>query len=99
MQSDAKAIAEGLTEAQRAVVLEMGDGELVHTAPDIAFFAKVTIPEVRATMKWLRAEGMAEHGVLYNEEEQRQAGSGTWLNSRGLKLKAAVKAQLERTEP
>lgn len=86
------AIAGKLTKAQRAVMLEMSNGEYVERASFLAADAGVPLNETREILRKFRQDRLATHGTLWNEDEAAPAGSGTWLTPLGL----AVRDYLEK---
>jgi hypothetical protein len=92
--TDIERIAAGLSDAQRAVLLRMSDGEFVYPVARTADEAGVPLAEARKVIRQFRADGLARYGVLYNEDEYTVCGSGTWLSGLGL----AVRAHLQERQ-
>ena len=91
-------IAKGLSEAERKVIMEMGDGEHVFPASVTARDAGVPVAETRKIMRYFRDQGLARYGPLWSEDECRPAGSGTWLTRAGLALRSYLMSNSEGKE-
>lgn len=87
---DIERIVAGLTEAERLLIPHMSDGEFVYPVSFTAADAGVPDKEARKAFRHLREIGLAQYGVLYNEDEYCPAGSGTWLTPLGLQVRAAL---------
>jgi hypothetical protein len=87
---EADAVAAGLTKAQRLLLPHMSDGGMVYPLPMIADGVVATIREARAAVAGLRALGLAQHGPLYDEDDGRLKGSGTWLTPLGQQVAARL---------
>lgn len=90
---DPEQIAAGLPDAKKAVILALSDGEYVFPIAVIASDAQVPIAETLKIMAQLRDEGLAKYGALWDADEHRPAGSGTWLTPLGLAVRNIVKDQ------
>jgi hypothetical protein len=85
---DPAAIAAGLGEPERRLIAEMSDGEMVYPIANTAADASVPLADARKIFRHFREAGLAEYGALWNEDEYRPAGSGTWLTPLGLAVRA-----------
>jgi len=80
-----------LTADDIVVLRELTDGEWVYPACDVARDTGLTITKVRASMARLREAGLATQGPLFNHDENRVAGRGTWANRVGLRMQDALR--------
>lgn len=87
---EAERVLAGLSEAERLLIPHMSDGEFVYPIAYTAADAGVPVKEARVAFRQLRAAGLAQHGVLYNEDEWQPCGSGTWLTPLGLAVRALL---------
>jgi hypothetical protein len=90
--ADVAGVAASLTDAQRAIIPHMSDGELVYPLTQLVEELPDNIRLYREAVAGLRLMQLAAHGTLMNDEGQMR-GSGTWLTPLGLLVKAHLSEQ------
>lgn len=85
-------IAGGLTKAQRAILPRMSNGELVYPLQRLVEGLSENIRLYREAVTGLRSIGLAQHGVLFDEDTGAPHGSGTWLTPLGLAVRSHLEA-------
>lgn len=89
-RAQAEAVAKGLTEAQRAIIPRMSDGELVYPLPRLTEDLPSNLRLYRKAVAGLRQSGLAQHGPLYDQDDGSLRGSGTWLTPLGLLVRSIL---------
>ncbi len=83
-------IAKSLSEAQAAVLRSMTDGDMVYPMAMIADDAQVPVAETRRIIRQFHADGLADFGPLFGEDDGFVHGSGYWRSSLGYAVRSAL---------